>query len=198
MVYNGISYPPLEVKIEGMAWTGEGKMPRPTITVSNITKVFMAEVISFNDLVGAKLTRQRTFKKYLDGQSEADPSAAFPEDVFYVERKLHQNKFLLQFELKAAVDIENILIPRRQVLPICDHVYRIWTGSAFDYTHATCPYTDVDYYDATGVATTADQDECGKNMNDCKLRFPSTNNTDDQLPGRFFPGVGQFGRPYRR
>lgn len=199
VVFNGITYLPLPVKVEGMKWEGDGKMPRPTISISNVTLALMAEVNLYNDLVGSIVTRIRTYQKYLDGQTEADPNAKFPEDIYIVNRKLKQNKYVFQFELKAAVDLENRLVPRRQVLPICDHIYRVWTGSAFDYTQATCPYTDTDYYDETGAATTADKDKCGRRLFHCRLRFPSTNNpNDDQLPGRFFPGVGNFGKPYRR
>lgn len=199
VMFNGISYIPLPVKVEGMEWKGDGKMPRPTISVSNVTLALMAEVNSHNDLVGATVTRIRTYKKYLDGQGGADPNAKFPEDIYIVERKIKGNKYLLQFELKAAVDLEGILIPQRQVLPVCQYIYRYWNGSAFVYDpHNSCPYTDTDYYDETGAATTADKDKCGGRLFHCKLRFPSTHNPDDQLPGRFFPGVGNFGRPYRR
>lgn len=198
VTFNSIEYTPLPVKVEGMKWEGDGKMPRPTVTVSNITLALLAEVVAYDDFVGAKFTRTRTYAKYLDGEAGADPDAAFPMDIFFVERKIRQNKYLLAFELKAAVDLENVYVPKRQALEICQHIYRVWNGSSFDYTYATCPYTDTDYYDASGAATTAENDACGQKLFDCKLRFPSTSNADDQLPGRFFPGVGRFGRPYRR
>ena len=189
VVFNSQSYTPLPITAEGFDWSGEGKKPRPKLTLSNVTMALQAEVGAYNDLVGAIVTRRKTYQKYLDGQAEADPNAEYPQDIYYIRRKTKQNKLLIQFELRAAVDIENILIPKRQVLPVCGHIYRVWTGTEFSYTHATCPYTDTDYYDESGAATTAENDKCGYDLYSCRKRFPSTNNPDDQLPGRFFPGV---------
>jgi len=194
VLFNSVEYLPLPVETEGFMYDGTGAMPRPLIRVSNINLTFVAAVVSFNDLVGAKLTRRRTFAKYLDGASEANPSAQFPTDIFYIERKTRQNKYLIEWELKAAVDIENTLIPRRQVLGICSHRYRLYKTSTgtFDYTNASCPYTSTSYFDAEGVVTTKANDKCGKKLFDCQLRYGT-----DQLPGRFFPGVGKLGTPWR-
>lgn len=197
-VFNGQAYTPIPVVIEGIEMAGDGKLPRPKITISNIFKALQAEVVAYKDLIDAVLTRKRTYLKYLDGQALENPEAVFPEDVYIIKRKLKHNKLLFQFELRSPLDLEYVLIPGRQVLPDCNRVYRVWTGTAFDYTHADCPYTDTDYYTAAGVATTAPYDQCGKDLYSCKLRFPSTHNPDTQLPTRGFPGVGQFGGPYRR
>lgn len=197
--FAGYEYTPLPVKVEGMEWKGDGKMPRPKVSISNVTMAMAAEVAAYRDLEGAEFTRIQTFEKYLDGHADENPQATYPSDIFFVERKLHQDGLFLQFELKALLDLEGIMVPARQVLPFCDHHYRVWNGTGFDYSMATCPYTDTDYYDETGAATTADKDKCGHKLFDCRLRFPSTNNPDDQLPARsMFPGVGNFGRPYRR
>ena len=91
--FNSVSYFPLPVRFEGLSQSAEGVTPRPTLTISNITKIILAEVITYNDLIGAKLTRTKTFVKYLDGHSEADPTAKFVDEVFFVETKLKQNKF---------------------------------------------------------------------------------------------------------
>ncbi|HCY86588.1 MAG TPA: phage minor tail protein L [Desulfobacteraceae bacterium] len=195
--FAGNTYISLPVTIEGMKWEGNGKMPRPTMEISNITLAMLAEVVALQDLVGGKVERIQTYEKYLDGMAGADTTAHFPKDVYFINRKIAQSKQLLKFELKSPVDLENLTIPRRKVLKTCRLRYRVWNGTAFDYSNATCPYTDTDYYDETGAATTAENDACGRGLYDCKLRFPSTNNTDDQLPGSFFPGVGQFGSPYR-
>ncbi len=195
VVFNGRSYIPLPVGIEGIEMSGEGKLPRPKISVSNISKALLAEVVAYNDLVGAVVTRKRTYQKYLDGQGAADPNAEFPEDVFIIKRKTKQNKLLLQFELRSPLDLEHTLIPGRQVLPNCGHTYRVWNGSAFVYTDATCPYTGTGYYTAAGVATTAENDICGFDLYSCRKRYPLAS---DQLPMRGFPGVGQLGQPYRR
>lgn len=195
VIFNSLTYTPLPVTIDGIDKSSDGKLPRPKITLSNITKALLAEIVSYNDLVGAVVTRQRTYQKYLDGESAADPNAEYPQDVFIIKRKTKQNKTLIQFELRAALDLEHIMIPGRQVLPGCSLIYRTWSGAAFDYTNATCPYTGTGYYTASGVSTTAENDVCGQDLYSCRLRYPLSS---DQLPMNGFPGVGQFGQPYRR
>ena len=87
VTFNGVEYSPLPVETEGFEYDGTGKMPRPIIRVSNVNLTFVAVITTYNDLVGAKLTRRRTYAKYLDDGSEPDPNAQFPRDVFYIERK---------------------------------------------------------------------------------------------------------------
>lgn len=196
VVFNGITYSPLPLKIEGVEYKGDGTMPRPHITVSNINLTFASIIITYNDLIGAKLTRRRTFVKYLDDQPDADPSAQFPADIYYIERKVNHNKYQIEWELLALVDIEGVLIPKRQVLrDTCTHRYRVYKDGSFDYSNATCPYTGSSYYKADGTSTTdPSEDNCGRKLFDCRLRYP--NNTDT-LPTRAFPGVGKLGYPYR-
>lgn len=198
VVFGGVTYSPLPIKVEGMKWTGDGKFPRPTVSISNISLALHAQVVSMGDMVAGLFTRNRTHKKYLDGEPGADSTAMYPPDIYEINRKLKHNKQYLQFELKSPLDMEGKFLPRRQVLPFCQHTYRSWDGSSFDYTGVTCPYTDTDYYDETGAATSAENDRCGKTRYDCELRFPSTHNADDQLPMWGAPGVGRFGKTYRK
>ncbi len=198
VIFDAKTYTPLPVAISGVEMSKDGKLPRPKLTFSNINKALQAEVYAYNDFYGAKVTYYRTFKKYLDGQGEADPAAIFPKGVFVIKRKLRQNPEMLQFELRSPLDLESVMLPAGQVLPTCGLTYRVWTGAEFDYSSATCPYTDTDYFDATGNPTTADRDSCGLDLYSCRMRFPSTNNPDTQLPMDGFPGVGTFGAPYRK
>ena len=196
--FNGVSYNPMPVEASGFEYDGEGKMPRPKIQVANINLTFVATINAYDDLVGATVTRTRTFQKYLDGQSEADPTAQFPHDTFIIERKTKQNKFMIEWELKAAIDIETVLFPRGQVLEVCTRRYRSWDSdeSIFVYPDVSivCPYTGSNYFNDEGDVTTEDLDKCGKKLIDCKLRYPLTT---DVLPGYFCPGIGKIGYPYR-
>jgi len=196
VVFNSVQYSPLPIETEGFEWEGDGKMPRPLIRVSNINLTFVAAVTSYYDLVGAKLTRRRTYAKYLDNGSSPNGNAQFPLDVFYIERKTRQNKQLIEWELKAAVDVENIMVPRRQAIDICNHRYRIYDSDTgdFDYSRATCPYTDTPSFDIEGNPVSKANDKCGRRLFDCQLRYTKDS---DQLPFRGFPGIGQIGYPYR-
>lgn len=191
--FNGIEYTPLPVKLEGVAQKGDGKLPRPLLTVSNVSLTFSALISTYNDGLGSILKRRRTLKKYLDDGSEADSSAQFPLDIYILERKTSQNKFEIIWELVSIIDNESLLIPKRQcIAENCSNRYRIWDGEAFDYTNATCPYTGAGYWDATGESVGAADDDCGKHLYDCRLRYGDTTK-----PFRGFPGVGKLGYPYR-
>lgn len=189
--FGGVSYIPLPVESEGWEQTGEGKLPRPLIRVSNVTGVLQALTVANNDLVGWILQRRRTFYQYLDGGSSPDSTAQFPVDEYIIDRKTKQNAFIIEWELVAALDIENIYIPRKQALSTCTHRYRHYTGSAFNYTDVTCPYTGSTYFTDAG-ATTNDpaEDNCGRHLRDCKLRFGTT----AILPYEGFPNIKRFMR----
>ena len=194
LVFNNVEYIQLPVEITGLESTGDGRLPRPRLKVSNINLTFIAFINAYNDGLGAKVTRLRTFKRYLDDQVDADPSAIFPTDVFYIEQKLSQNKYTIEWELVTPVDFGNRFLPKNQVLQYCQHRYGLYTDGAFDYSIATCPYTGTGYFKYDGTSTTAANDMCGKKLFDCKLRYTASG---DQLPFKGFPVVGQVGAAYK-
>lgn len=194
ITFNGVEYSPLPVEITDIEWNGQGSLPRPKMRVSNTNLTFGAFVTSYNDGIGAKVTRKRTFRKYLDEMAEADPDAEFPEDIFYIEQKTAQNKYTIEWELISAVDFEDKYLPKNQVLEYCPHRYRVMSDEGFDYTDVTCPYTGTDYFTENGVTTTSGNDKCGKRFRDCRLRYPLDT---DELPFKGFPTVGQVSRRYR-
>ena len=186
MVFGGNDYTPIAFEAEGFEYSGQGSLPTPKIRVSNVGKVLAAAVISLNDLVGAKFTRIRTFRKHLDDGSDPDVAAIFPREIYNINRKSSHNKIAIEFELASAIDQEGVKIPGRQCIKrICTHKYRVWTGASFDYSEATCPYIGTSYYDKTDLGTTAENDQCAKQLDSCKLRFLNA-----PLPTRAFPGVG--------
>lgn len=186
VVYRGLTYTPWPIEAEGFEWNGRGPFPTPIVRVSNIKGYVRALVIGFGDLLGAKVTRLRTFARFLDGQPGADPEAFFPPDIFYVERKRGDDPEQVEWELASIIDQEGVELPGRQALKnICTHTYRRWTGTAFDYSKATCPYTGTDYFMADGTSTLNPAlDKCGKKLGDCIARF-----LDAPLPTRAFPGM---------
>lgn len=195
VIFNGITYEQLPVEFEGLEITGDGRLPRPKMRVANVNLTFVGLINAYQDGIGAKVTRIRTFRKYLDSQGTADPNAQFPADIFYIEQKTIQNKYFIEWELIAPVDIGQRQIPKNQVLPYCQHRYRIVAtdSTSFDYTTATCPYTGSNYFTIAGDTTTLANDKCGKKLSDCELRFPSP----AQLPYKGFPVVGQVAQVYR-
>lgn len=186
--FGGNEYAPVPIETDGWEMTSQGTLPRPTIKVANVNGAFSAAVNEFGDLVGCVFRRIRTFRRFLDGEADADSSAHFPIDIYRVEQKTNQNRVYIEWTLAAAFDQQGRKLPGRQVLQsACTHVYRRWTGTAFDYSSATCPYTGDDCFDTTGAATTEANDKCSKRLQSgCIKRFGTSG-----LPTRAFPGVGR-------
>ncbi len=187
VIFDSQVYAPINVEADGFDIDSDGSFPTPTLRVSNVEFTFQSLLYGFNDLIGAEFTRIRTFRKFLDGGSDPDPTARFPDDVYIVNRKTQQNKIAIEWELKSSIDHEDKFIPGRQILKnSCSQIYRIWTGSVFDYTDATCPYTGSSYFDISNITQSLPaNDQCGKRLSSCRLRFGE----NAVLPFGGFPGV---------
>jgi len=190
IIFDGQSYTPIEFEANGFEWSAKGALPTPTIKISNATGIVSAAVISAQDLLGAVLTRIRTFARHLDDGSDPDVDAIAPPEIYNIERKSAQNKHFIEWELSAVIDQEGRFLPGRQALKtVCPQNYRIYTptGDTFDYSKATCPYVGTGYYKKDGTPTTKQNDKCGKRLSDCRLRFGEKN----KLYTWAMPGIGQ-------
>ena len=195
IVWAGNRYSRQPIAADGFEYIGgEGTYPSPTLTVGNVEKtasgnyVSVAEISALlllvnettagNDLGGAEFRRIRTLKKYLDGESTADPYAQFPMDIWYIDRKASENMEQVTFELAMETDKPGTTIPKREIVAsVCQWAYR----------SSECSYTGSNYFDANdNSVSSASQDVCGKRLTSCKKRF---NNT---LPFGGFPGAGQI------
>lgn len=177
VVWQEKTYIPAPIKSEGFEFNGKGQFPRPKLSVANANGLITGLIILFNDLVGAKITRKRTFYKFLDGQPGADPLAGFPDDIFFIERKVVENKTVVQWELASAMDVTGVLLPRRQFVA---------NSCPWKYRGSECGYTGSSYFDANDVAVSnLNADQCGKRLNSCKKRFGQYN----ELPFGGFPAA---------
>ena len=184
ITWNGNAYTRIPVKADGFEYTNAGSLPRPTLTVANLDGTITAlllgvnDVTAGNDLTGAKIKRIRTLKKFLDGESAADPYATFPIEEWYVDRKATESRDFVTFELASKLDLQGKELPNRQVVAnICQWKYRSYE----------CSYAGSSYFDVNNnsVSTLA-QDACGKRLSSCKARFGENN----ELPFGSFPGAG--------
>ena len=188
ITWKGNTYTPLPISASGFEVSAKGALPTPILRISNVLLLPGAIIASLGDPLGAKVTRWKTFRHYLDDGDYADANAFLPKEVWQVERKKSENRVFVEFELSAYLDKEGRQLPGRQVLrDACTQIYRNYDGSSFDYSKVTCPYTGSDYFNASGDSVSdPSEDVCGKHKSDCALRFGSS-----PLPGWFFPGVGR-------
>ena len=128
IIWAGNEYLRFPIQINGFAFQN-GKLPRPKLTVSNVTGLISAILLTVNettvgnDLTGATVTRIRTLAKYLDaanfvGNSNPygtpDPTVEFPKEIYSIDRKGTETRELVEFELASALDLAGITCPKRQ------------------------------------------------------------------------------------
>lgn len=169
IIWQGETYMPMPIQAEGFEVSAVGKLPRPTLTASNIGGEMDAYLREIDDGLNAKVTRKRTLGKYLDaenfsgGNPYANPNTHFPDEIYYVARKVTSNPIFVELELAVRFDVEGIKLPRRQVIAsICQWVYR-----SPECSYAGPPVQDIEGNPTTDPA----KDRCRKTLSACKARF---------------------------
>ena len=126
IVWQGNTYTAIPLKAEGYEANGQGTLPRPSISVSNLLGTFTSLIALLPDgLEGCKVTRTRTLSKYLDAvnftggsNSDADSTSYFrPRDIYFIDRKSMENRDIISYEMCSAFDLAGVRLPKRQILP---------------------------------------------------------------------------------
>ena len=140
VVFQSNSYQRVVVKAEGFDKKSTGVLSRPTLTFSNLGGInrdpttnqlitmsdflqAVNDVTPHNDLIDAKLIRKMPLASALDNVNFASGSNPFgtpsanrlKDEIYVIDRKAIENRKIVQFELTAAHDLENRLIPQRVV-----------------------------------------------------------------------------------
>ena len=129
IVWAGNEYLRFPVQATGFAYQ-RGQLPRPTLTVSNMGSPSISAILltvnqttAGNDLTGAKVVRIRTMARFLDADNFSgatnpfgtpDPTAEFPQEIYYIDRKSAENRQIVSWELAAVFDLAGIRSPKRQ------------------------------------------------------------------------------------
>lgn len=147
--FGDIEYYAAPIKIEGFEISGKGTLPVPkmSITVNSDGIPFLAllkeKILEIGDLVGAKVTRIRTFLRFLDASNfidinpppnlEPNPNAYLVKDIFYIDRKSLETKNTIEYELASILDVEGIQLPFRLLIgDKCNFSYR-GGGCMYEY-----------------------------------------------------------------
>ena len=128
--FQGETYYSFPIITEGFEMNSTGTLPTPTLTMAPVAgmednpafALLKNNFISYENLIGAKVTRIRTFAKFLDASQEiegvgdeADSNAEFPRDVYFIERKANESKYNISFELSSVIDLQNLKLPSRVI-----------------------------------------------------------------------------------
>ena len=148
--WRGNEYIAAPINAEGFETTSKGVLPTPKLSI-NISDEGVAafnqlrqRIRDIGDLTGAKVTRIRTFAKFLDSENfksgsfpagfAPNPNSEFPRDVFYIDRKNNENKYGMEFELASLLDVQGQKLPARLVVAnSCPFQYR-GEGCLYEYS----------------------------------------------------------------
>lgn len=145
--WQGYAYQPLPIKAEEFEASSSGRLPRPKLTIANPDGILSNIVHSNDDFANCKVTRKRTYVRFLDdinfqnrnlngdGKNpfgEADPDSHLPDDVYFINKKTAESKKAIQFELVSALELEESFVPARTVLSnYCNWTYRCSIGCGY-------------------------------------------------------------------
>ena len=141
IIWQGNDYQALPIEVESIESNADGTLPRPTLTIANINGAISKVINSYDDLIGLKVRRKRTYIKYLDAVNFVgsenpygipDPDSHFMDDIFFINQKKNETPQFIEFELASSLELENVLLPARRVLSnYCSWRYR---GIGCNYT----------------------------------------------------------------
>ena len=137
IVWQTNTYERFPIEASGYEFSGEGKIPRPTLVMSNlggITRlgsvlrvtdllITVNLITAHNDLLDAKVTRRTLTADALDARNFAGntnpfgtPSSdEFPKEIHFIDRKIQESRDTVSFELVNRLDMQNKRVPARQV-----------------------------------------------------------------------------------
>lgn len=141
VIWQGQQYIALPLEGSNFNTSGGGELPRPRLKISNHQLIISKYLKVTNNLIGAKVVRKRTFAKFLDDanfeggenpfydlssqDSMASGDSYLPEQVFYVNRRVSENREMVEFELSSVLELDNVFLPNRNVYSrYCTWIYR--------------------------------------------------------------------------
>ena len=143
--WQGKIYQPLPIFTDNFEMPSDGRLPRPKLSISNPSGLLSTIVLMNHDFHGCKVTRKRTFVKFLDNDNfpsganpsgMADPEASLPDDIFYINKKAAETRESIEFELTSMLEMEGVRFPAREML--ADHCSFRYRGMGCQYSGTPC------------------------------------------------------------
>jgi len=156
-----VVYNPAPVQFGGVEISGSNKLPTPKVRFANVDGGMTDLSRDFDDLIGFRLIRIRTYGKFLvkvgnTPGTSPDTNAHFTPDTWYFNRKIEESKLGITYELASIFDVEGLVIPKRRLYSnFCPFAYR----------GPDCKYAGPD------VPTSGKSDGCLKTLEACQAHF---------------------------
>jgi len=112
VIFASNTYAPYPIEIQGIARGGSGASVRPTVSISNINKLFGSLSFLYEDLIGGSVTYIKTYAAYLGGAG----SISAPPLKYTIGAKTVHTTEGITWELRAPLDRERGKLPGRQML----------------------------------------------------------------------------------
>ena len=115
------SYTAIPIKAEGFEIKSTGASARPILTIANATTAFSSALgnNALDNLIGKKVYRRRTLKKYLAGEvgdtASGQAPIEFPIQSYIIDRIESENALEVSFELTTPFNVEGVTLPYRIV-----------------------------------------------------------------------------------
>ena len=156
LTWQGKTYIPVPVEVEGFEQSATGQLARPKIRIANKDYLITGLLHKYNDFQFAKIIRKRTFVKYLDEVNfeggnpygDADSTAELSNEEYVIGQKTQESKVLVEFELASPLDLETFEINNRRIMG--KYCYWTYRGCGCNYQGIPLqqengkPFTDVD------------------------------------------------------
>lgn len=155
------TYTPIPIGLSDLEWNGQGALPTPTLSVSNVLGQLTALCQTYRDFANARLIIYRVFAANL----AAANFNALRTEVWQVERKASEDDLQVSFTLNSYLDMEGQKAPNRPIMAnSCP-----WLAIG-GYRGAYCGHTGA-MFDISNLPTAiAANDKCKGDLPACRIR----------------------------
>jgi lambda family phage minor tail protein L len=164
IVFNGNDYLFIPCEFSNLEKATTGKQSRPTIKISNINYFISRVLADRKDLISKVFYRKRVLARDLSSSNFIDGINPFGKQVsetyislerLIINRKISENKEMVELELVTPIDLETITVPGRKVTnDTCSWGYRCYGcnyGNKPDYAGPTIGKNTSLSYFSSGV-----------------------------------------------
>jgi lambda family phage minor tail protein L len=182
--FEGQEYAAIGCESEGFDLIGQGPIPTPQLTVSNIGRVVSTWLTQCKTspnyrLEGTTVRRRLTQRQFLDGGENSGASIKeLPQQTFVIEQVTEETYIAVKFRLGSPFDVEGVTLPARPLLRSCSWRYR----------SAECGYLGGGFTLNNVATDNPALDVCAKSLTACEVRFGSYAN----LPFGGAPGLNTY------
>jgi len=176
VVWQGTTYIPVAIEIDGFEVNADGRVNRPKIKISNKDYFVTTMLKKHNDFKNARVSRKRTLVKFLDDENfdggnpygESDPSAQISEEQYIVSQKVQENKIYVELELTSPLDLDNFQVNSRRI--VGKYCYWKYRGDGCQYKGSPIqkedgkPFSDI-YENQLPITGLSQQEEYSKEVN---------------------------------